>query len=96
MTSTAPRARWSSRFAGVLLGILLTWLAYVPAGAPDAGEVTFALSLFTIIGGFAIGAGLRAIPNPRVSLFGEAVLGLGIGAVVGFVSVFVIPSIGYY
>ena len=91
MTSAAQRARWPSIFAGALLGIALTWLVYVPAGARDGGRLTFALSLLTIIAAFVIGDRLRKRPTPTSSLFGEAILGLGIGAVIGFASFFVIP-----
>lgn len=57
--------------------------------------MTFALLLFTIIGGFAIGARLRAISDPMVSLLGEGIIGLGFGALVGVVSIIVVPF-GYY
>jgi len=91
MTSAARGAKWSSVLVGALIGIGLTWLVYVPAGAPDGGRVTFALSLLTMIAGFVIGARLRTRPAATISLFGEAILGLGIGALIGLASFFVIP-----
>lgn len=91
--AATPRTMWSMRLVGALVGILITFLVFVPAGAPDGGEVTFALSLFTIIGGLTIGSGLRNLGSPRMSLAGEVIFGLGIGAAVGFAWLFIIPLI---
>jgi hypothetical protein len=94
MTSAAQGARWLSISAGAFLGIALTWLVYVPAGAPNGGQVIFPLSLLTIIAGFVIGDRLRKRPTPTTSHFGEAILGLGIGAALGLAS-FLLNPFGY-
>jgi hypothetical protein len=76
---------------GAIAGLLLTFLVYVPAGAPDAAEVTFALGLFTIGGGLGIGWVLRYTPFMAA---GRAFLGLALGALLGFVLVFFTPILG--
>ncbi len=65
------------------MGTLITVLVYVPAGEPDAGEVTWSLALFTVIAGWIIGSSLRDSGSPRAFLAGEAIRGLGIGSAIG-------------
>jgi hypothetical protein len=79
---------WAVLVGGALFGLLVTFAVYVPAGAPDAGEVTFAFCLFTILGGVGLG---WALHHGRLAPAGKAFLGLGIGAAIGFVLVFVAP-----
>jgi hypothetical protein len=86
-----PRAIWSRRLVGALAGVLMTFLVFLPAGTPDAAELTFALSMFTILGGLIVGWGLRSGGSPRLILAGEVILGVGIGAAVGFALVFIVP-----
>lgn len=89
-----PVAIWVTRLIGALLGVLLTFVVFVPAGARDAAEVTFALSLFAIIGGFSLAGALRGRGSPRLSVLGEGFLGYAIGSGVGFALVFFTPILG--
>jgi hypothetical protein len=87
-STVQPITTWLARLVGALVGVLLTFVVLVPAGAPDAAEVTFALSLFAIIGGFGLAAALRGRDSPRLSVIGEGFLGYAIGSGIGFVLVF--------
>ena len=82
---------WALLIGGIVLGLALTFAVYVPAGEPDAAEVTFGLSLLTIGGGIGLG---RALRGGRFAPAGRVFLGLAIGAAIGFVLVFFTPILG--
>jgi hypothetical protein len=90
LAAPARRAIWTMRSAGALGAIVATYLVFL---TPDSAEATFALSLFTIIGGATIGQGLRKVDSPKLALAGEAILGLGIGAALAMGWLFAIPII---
>ena len=78
---------------GMVLGFGLM-LLYVPMGSPDAAEITFTFGLLTIVAGLGVGLPLGRNADPRVAKTGDAVLGVGLGAAIGFLLVFFTPFLG--
>lgn len=81
------------RLAGAVAGTLLVLVSAFNS-PPDAGDAIFALALFTMIGGWVLG-GWRRSDSPKVSVAGETLLGVGIGAGIGLALLFIIPMIGW-
>jgi hypothetical protein len=78
------RLRTLAVFIGAsLVGLILFFAVYLPAGEPDAAEVTFLLSLVTIGGGLLLGWVFWTGRYPRI---GSALLGIGVGVAIGFVA----------
>lgn len=89
--SGRTRAGSLALLMGAALGIIVSFLVYVPAGAPDAAELTFVFGLFTVGAGVAFGMVMRTSTAAALAFIGEALLGLGIGAAIAFVLIFFTP-----
>ena len=81
--------------AGVAVGVLLFAIFFL-LGQPDAGDATFALGLFSLIGAYIAWRSLRE--GSRAATWGRfaqgLVIGLGVAFVAPFIVVFVVSSVG--
>lgn len=74
--------------AGTLIGLAVSWFIFVPAGRPDAAEITLALNVLTI--GVAATIALF-MDSPRFATARKVSLGVSVGSVIAFGLIFLTP-----
>ena len=73
---------------GTLIGLAVSWFVYVPAGRPDAAEVTLGLGVLTI----GVAATLAwLLGSPRFASVRKVVFGVAVGSMIAFGLIFFTP-----